>query len=104
MNIQTSSTVRHLPLEQIHPPTQRHFFGTDNLESLEERMRIHGLVDPIIVKQAKSGYEIVSGMRRWLAAQRLGWRTAWIRLRPADSPLPVAPAAPDAKPGRVTGR
>jgi HAD superfamily hydrolase (TIGR01509 family) len=33
-----------------------------------------------------------------IGAQRLGWRTAWIRLRPADSPLPVAPAAPDAKP------
>jgi len=31
-------------------------------------------------------------------AQRLGWRTAWVRLKPADSQLPVAPPAPDARP------
>jgi HAD superfamily hydrolase (TIGR01509 family) len=33
-----------------------------------------------------------------LGAQQLGWRTAWVRLKPADSPLPVAPPAPDARP------
>jgi FMN phosphatase YigB (HAD superfamily) len=31
-------------------------------------------------------------------AQRLGWRTAWIRVQPADSPLPMASPGPDATP------
>ena len=33
-----------------------------------------------------------------VGAHQLGWRTAWIRLKPVDSPLPVAPPAPDARP------
>ncbi len=31
-------------------------------------------------------------------AHHVGWRTAWIRLKPEDSPLPVAPPARDARP------
>jgi HAD superfamily hydrolase (TIGR01549 family) len=34
-------------------------------------------------------------------AQAVGWRTAWVRLRPADSPLPVAAPVPDAVPDLV---
>lgn len=33
-----------------------------------------------------------------VGASALGWRTAWVRLKPADSTLPVAPPAPNAKP------
>lgn len=33
-----------------------------------------------------------------VGAQALGWKTAWVRLKPVDSPLPAAPPAPDARP------
>jgi FMN phosphatase YigB (HAD superfamily) len=33
-----------------------------------------------------------------LGAQTVGWRAAWVRLKPEDSPLPKAPPAPHAKP------
>jgi FMN phosphatase YigB (HAD superfamily) len=33
-----------------------------------------------------------------IGAQGVGWRTAWVRLKPEDSPLPVAPLPPDARP------
>lgn len=33
-----------------------------------------------------------------LGAQGVGWRAAWVRLKPEDSPLPMAPPAPGAKP------
>ena len=33
-----------------------------------------------------------------VGAHRVGWRAAWIRVRPEDSPLPVAPPAPEARP------
>lgn len=31
-------------------------------------------------------------------AHNVGWRAAWVRLKPEDSPLPAAPPAPDARP------
>ncbi|MGA2512302.1 MAG: HAD family hydrolase [Candidatus Limnocylindrales bacterium] len=34
-------------------------------------------------------------------ASNVGWRTAWVRLKPQDSPLPVAPPAPGAEPDVV---
>jgi FMN phosphatase YigB (HAD superfamily) len=33
-----------------------------------------------------------------LGAHNVGWRAAWVRLKPEDSPLPTAPPAPDANP------
>jgi FMN phosphatase YigB (HAD superfamily) len=33
-----------------------------------------------------------------VGAHNVGWRTAWVRLKPVDSPLPVAPPAPEARP------
>ena len=37
-------------------------------------------------------------------AMSLGWRTAWVRVKPEDSTLPVAPPAPDAIPDLVVDR
>ena len=36
-----------------------------------------------------------------MGAQRVGWRTAWVRIKPEDSPLPTASPAPDAFPDIV---
>jgi HAD superfamily hydrolase (TIGR01549 family) len=36
-----------------------------------------------------------------MGAQRAGWRAAWVRIKPEDSPLPTAPPAPDALPDIV---
>jgi FMN phosphatase YigB (HAD superfamily) len=33
-----------------------------------------------------------------LGAHGVGWRAAWVRLKPEDSPLPTAPPAPTARP------
>jgi FMN phosphatase YigB (HAD superfamily) len=33
-----------------------------------------------------------------VGAQAVGWRAAWVRVKPEDSPLPVAPPAPTARP------
>jgi HAD superfamily hydrolase (TIGR01549 family) len=33
-----------------------------------------------------------------LGAQGVGWRAAWVRLKPEDSPLPAAPPAPGVRP------
>jgi ParB family chromosome partitioning protein len=78
-----SPTLARIPLEWIRPSPQRHYYGTQRLESLSDRMRVHGLVTPIIVRRATEGYEIVDGMRRWWAARFLGWRSIDAKILPS---------------------
>src|SRR5512143_1623090 len=69
--------VRKLPMAQIHPnPMQpRKEFREDQLSDLEASLRANGLIQPITVRTAVSGngFEIVTGERRFRAAQRLNW-------------------------------
>lgn len=61
---------RMLPLSQItaNPEQPRRDMG--DLEQLTESVRRHGVLEPILVKKTESGYQIISGERRYLAAQR----------------------------------
>ena len=67
--------VQRLPIHKIRPAPERHYFGHDNLHKLAERLQAFGLIEPIVVKRVGDVFEIVSGKRRWLAAQYLGWRS-----------------------------
>lgn len=44
------------------------------LAELTESIRTHGVLEPVIVRPADNGYELVVGERRWRAAQRAGLR------------------------------
>jgi len=50
-------------------------FREDELSDLQASLRTNGLIQPITVRTAASGtgYEIVTGERRFRAAQRLSW-------------------------------
>ncbi len=63
-----------IPVDSISPnPLQpRRRFNEESLEELAESMKEHGLVQPIIVRPAGTGYEILVGERRWRAAQIAG--------------------------------
>ena len=53
----------------------RQFFSEEKLEELANSIKKNGIIQPIAVRLNKSEngkYEIVSGERRWLAAQRAG--------------------------------
>jgi ParB family chromosome partitioning protein len=66
--------VIQLPPEDIRPnPFQpRHDFPPEALQSLADSIQQHGVLQPIIVRQRETGYELVAGERRWRAAQHLG--------------------------------
>jgi ParB family chromosome partitioning protein len=69
--------VRELPLESLTiGPGQVRVRGVDtDLDELVESIRIHGLLEPIVVTPAgTNAYEVVSGQRRYLAYQKLGKR------------------------------
>ncbi len=66
---------RLISLNQIQPnPYQpRTEFDEESMEELAQSIRVHGVIQPIILKQIDGGdYQIVVGERRWRAAQRAG--------------------------------
>ena len=75
-----------LELSQIRPnPKQpRHEFDEDTIRQLSESITAEGVVQPIIVREADTGYEIVAGERRWRAARQAGLRTIPAIVRQAD--------------------
>lgn len=68
--------LRRLGLEEVRPrPDQpRRFFDPEALEELTQSIRRHGILQPIRVRPASEGFEIIAGERRWTAAQRAGLR------------------------------
>ena len=50
----------------------RKSFDDQKLEELAESIQEHGLIQPIILRQAEMGYEIVAGERRWRACRKAG--------------------------------
>ena len=65
---------RLVPVAELRPGrlNPRKDFRDDELAELAESIRSKGLVQPIIVRPAAGGYEIVAGERRWRAAQKAG--------------------------------
>lgn len=68
--------VYELKISDIEPnPDQpRKNFDTKKIEELSESIKIHGVIQPILVKKSKYGYEIIAGERRWRAAKSAGLR------------------------------
>ena len=69
--------VREVPVERITPnPWQpRRGMQEAALQELAASIREHGLIQPLIVTQTSNGYQLVTGERRWRAAQMAGLRT-----------------------------
>ena len=67
--------LRQIPLSQIRPnPLQpRKEFNATELADLEASIRANGLLQPVTVRTAANGYELIAGERRFRAVQRVGW-------------------------------
>lgn len=55
-----------------NPHQPRKHFDPAALAELVESVRRHGILHPIVVRPIQGGFEIVSGERRWRAAQAAG--------------------------------
>lgn len=49
-------------------------FDEEKLEELANSIKEHGLIQPIILRKAERGYEIVAGERRWRACRKAGFK------------------------------
>jgi len=67
-------TLTRLGIEEIHrnPRQPRQFFDRDKLTELAESIKANGILQPIVVRKSKDGFEIIAGERRWRAAQQAG--------------------------------
>ena len=63
-----------IPIDLLRPGVHQPRVDFDNSEmsELAESVRIHGILQPILVKPSIGGYEIVAGERRWRAAKQAG--------------------------------
>ena len=70
----TRDGILELSLDQIEPNTEqpRTRFEDVALDELARSIAANGIVQPIVVRQRGSKYQIVAGERRWRAAQRAG--------------------------------
>ena len=69
---QENSPYRTLPIYKIEPnPDQpRQDFDEEELAALAESISVHGLLQPLAVREMPSGYDqIIAGERRWRAAR-----------------------------------
>ena len=71
------SELKNLKISEVtaDPDQPRRTFDQDALNELAESVREHGVLQPIIVVKAGSGYQIVAGERRFRASQIAGLET-----------------------------
>ncbi len=62
----------------------RQDFNDEAQKELVASVKKSGIIQPIIVRKADSGYEIIAGERRWRAAQAAGLKEVPIVIRKAD--------------------
>ncbi len=70
-----SDRLREIDIDRIIPNADqpRKSFNVSGLDDLAASIRIHGVVQPIVVRSLQDGvFQIVAGERRWRAAQKAG--------------------------------
>jgi ParB family chromosome partitioning protein len=63
-----------IAVDQIRPSHQqvRTRFDAEPLGELAESIRLHGVLQPLLVRRLPDGYELIAGERRWRAARLAG--------------------------------
>ena len=69
-----AETVVFISLDDVRPNSAqpRKVFDQEALQDLASSIREHGVIQPVLLRPAKNGYELVAGERRWRAARLAG--------------------------------
>lgn len=69
--------MKEIPVEEICPsPYQpRTIFNKQRLDELCQTIRVHGVIQPIVVRKNEQGYELIAGERRLRAVKELALPT-----------------------------
>ncbi len=77
---------QELPVSTIRPNRYqpREHFGEEQLSALADSIREVGVLQPVLVRPADDGYELIAGERRWRAARRAGLQAIPALIRTTD--------------------
>jgi ParB family transcriptional regulator, chromosome partitioning protein len=72
-----STPTSSVPIEQIqqNPYQPRKRFDEDELKQLTESVKVHGILQPLVVRNAGDHFQLIAGERRLRAAQAAGLNT-----------------------------
>ena len=75
-----------LPVSEIRPnPFQpRRAIDPESIDRLVSSVKQSGILQPIVVRRAGEGYEIIAGERRWTAAKAAGLESVPVLIRDAS--------------------
>jgi len=79
-------------IDLIQPPAlyPRQHFDAQAQEELSASVRQHGILQPLVVMKRASGYEIISGERRYRAAKQAGLIKVPVVIREENNPQHLA--------------
>jgi len=69
---------------ELNPHQPRKSFDEEELKNLEDSIRTHGVLSPILVRPVGNRYQLIAGERRLRAAQRLGLTEIPANIREMD--------------------
>jgi ParB family chromosome partitioning protein len=74
---ETKAGAAEIPIARVSPnPHQpRQFISEESLAELADSIREHGVIQPLVVTQVGAEYQLITGERRWRAAQLAGLAT-----------------------------
>lgn len=80
----------HCNIEKVVPNTYqpRKIFNKESMEELAESIKVHGIIQPLVVRQRDGHYEIVAGERRWRAALRAGLKEIPVVVKDLEGDAP----------------
>src|SRR6266446_4975572 len=83
---ESGERVHQINLASIVPSAlqPRKDFGREALQELIDSIRQHGIIQPLIVRQVGTRFELIAGERRWRAAQEIGLATVPAIVRTAN--------------------
>lgn len=75
--------IPQLPPDKLSPFAKHPYQVREDtaMDELVESIRVHGILSPLLARPKGEGYELVSGHRRRLAAQKLGLSTVPVLVR-----------------------
>jgi ParB family chromosome partitioning protein len=83
--VEPGERVHQINLANIVPSAlqPRKDFAREALQELVDSIRQHGIIQPLIVRQVGTRFELIAGERRWRAAQEAGLTQAPVIIRSA---------------------
>ncbi|MHC4712926.1 MAG: ParB/RepB/Spo0J family partition protein [Planctomycetota bacterium] len=78
--------VLHVPVDAIEPSRfqPRRDISGEAFDNLKASIAQDGILQPVVVRPAESGFELIAGERRWRAARDIGLEVIPVIIRQAD--------------------